>query len=274
MADRPHGRPLLRRGRRRTGRRRQVPVAAARAVALSAQPPSCGPPVPFPTTGPGPVQQSAQGRAQAATSAPNAPRGYLTHHPAPPRAVTGRYGSPSGRRANVSTVEIAALAKPLNAAGAVRRSQKKTGTLPAGSVPVNESSLVGANCYAASPFDGPVLIGLPDYLDPRAAGYAILGIPTRDRQGEEASSFGIYVQDYQIPVRVGGDEFTTTFARGAIRGCWAGVHKGCRKASMRIVNRRHSSIRYRSLRSLRDQIRLDRRRGGARRFGGSQRNSA
>ena len=38
-----------------------------------------------------------------------------------------------------------------------RAQQKKTGTLPAGSVPVNESSLVGANCYAASPFDGPVL---------------------------------------------------------------------------------------------------------------------
>ena len=97
----------------------------------------------------------------------------------------------------MSTVEIAALAKPLNAAGAVRRSQKKTGTLPAGSVPVNESSLVGANCYAASPFDGPVLIGLIGYHDRRAAGYARLGIPTRDRQGEGASSFGIYGISYR-----------------------------------------------------------------------------
>ena len=66
-------------------------------------------------------------------------------------------------------VEIAALAKQLNAAGSVRRSQKKTGTLPAGSAPVNESSLVGSNCYAASTLEenGPVVL-IQGY-DPSAA---------------------------------------------------------------------------------------------------------
>ena len=154
MADRPHGRPLLRRGRRRTGRRRQVPVAAAscragrRAVSSTPFMRAAGP-LPNHRAGSGPAirpgpRPGGHQRAECAAGVP-------IHHPAPPRAlrrgrgVTGRYGSPSGRRA-----KIAALAKPLNATGSVRRSQKKTGTLPAGSVPVNESSLVGANCYAAS----------------------------------------------------------------------------------------------------------------------------